>query len=79
MKDLKSVEEIGNNLRVILRIDSDLPIEEGQIVDNSRLKKSIPTIRLLLEKESKLIISSSLRLILDNNNFREISQKLFLT
>jgi len=56
MKELRSVEEIGNNLKVILRIDSDLPVEEGQISDNSRLKKSIPTIRLLLERENKIVI-----------------------
>lgn len=56
MKELRSVEEIGNNLKTILRIDSDLPIENGQILDNGRLKKSIPTIRLLLERENKIII-----------------------
>ena len=56
MKTLKSVEEIGDNLKVILRLDTDLPIEDGLILDNSRLKKSIPTIRLLLEKNNKIII-----------------------
>lgn len=56
MKILRSVEEISNNLKIILRIDSDLPIEGGTILDNSRLKKSIPTIRLLLERENKIII-----------------------
>lgn len=53
---LKSVEEIGENLKVILRLDTDLPIDNGVILDNSRLKKSIPTIRFLLEKNNKLVI-----------------------
>lgn len=53
---LRSVEEIGENLTVILRMDLDLPVEDGQILDNSRLKKSISTIRLLLEKNDKIVI-----------------------
>ena len=50
MKNLRSVEEIGTGLNVALRIDTDLPIDNGVILDNSRLMKSIPTIRWLLEK-----------------------------
>jgi len=56
MKQLKSVEDIGINLNVILRIDTDLPMDDGQILDSSRLKKSIPTIRFLLEKGNKVVI-----------------------
>ena len=56
MKQLRSVEEIYLNTNVILRLDTDLPIDEGNILDNSRLKKSIPTIRYLLEKKCKLAI-----------------------
>lgn len=53
---LKSVEEVGENKRVILRMDLDLPIVNGEIMDNNRLKKSIPTIRLLLEHKNKIAI-----------------------
>ncbi len=56
MKILKSVEDINQNTNVILRMDTDLPIDEGKILDNSRLKKSIPTIRYLLEKNCKIAI-----------------------
>jgi len=48
MKQLRSVEEINLNTNVILRLDTDLPLDDGKILDNSRLKKSIPTIRYLL-------------------------------
>ena len=54
--NLRGVEEIDRDLNVILRIDSDLPIEEGKILDNSRLLKSVSTINLLLSKNCKLII-----------------------
>ncbi|MFA5750159.1 MAG: phosphoglycerate kinase [Candidatus Shapirobacteria bacterium] len=56
MKQLTSVEEIGSNLNVILRMDTDLSMDDGQILDNSRLKKSIPTIRYLMEKENTIVI-----------------------
>jgi len=56
MNQLKSVSEIGENLTVILRLDLDLPIENDVVLDNSRLLKSLPTIKLLLEKNNKIII-----------------------
>lgn len=56
MRQLRSVEEIGENLRVILRLDLDLPMEDGKVLDNSRLIKSIPTIKLLLAKNNKMVI-----------------------
>ncbi len=56
MKELNSVENISGNKIVILRMDTDLPISDGQILDNSRLIKSIPTIKLLLERKNKIII-----------------------
>lgn len=56
LNKLPTVDQVGENQRVVLRLDLDLPIVDGQILDNSRLIKSIPTIRLLLEKGCKLIL-----------------------
>ncbi|MDD4027128.1 MAG: phosphoglycerate kinase [Candidatus Shapirobacteria bacterium] len=56
MKELNSVKNIGENKIVILRIDADLPINNGQILDNSRLLKSISTIKLLLARKNKIVI-----------------------
>lgn len=49
--NLRSVEQILPETRVILRMDLD--VAEG---DNSRLEKSIPTIKLLLGKKCKIAI-----------------------
>ncbi|MCX6726546.1 MAG: phosphoglycerate kinase [Candidatus Shapirobacteria bacterium] len=49
--NLRSVSEILPNTRVILRMDLD--VAEG---DDSRLVKSIPTIKLLLGKQCKIAI-----------------------
>ena len=56
MKKLNSVENINEENVVILRMDLDLPMMDGQILDNSRLVKSIPTIKLLLERKNKIVI-----------------------
>ncbi|MDD2483378.1 MAG: phosphoglycerate kinase [Candidatus Shapirobacteria bacterium] len=56
MKKLNSVKNIEENKTVILRMDLDLPINNGEILDNSRLLKSIPTIKLLLAKKNKIVI-----------------------
>ena len=53
---LRSVTEILPNTRVILRMDLDLPILNGKITDDTRLIKSIPTLKLLLSKGCKIAI-----------------------
>lgn len=56
MKELNSVKNIGEDKVVILRIDADLPMNNGEILDNSRLLKSIGTIKLLLARRNKIVI-----------------------
>lgn len=53
---LQSVSEIQNSGNVLLRMDLDVPIVNGSVVDNSRLKKSLLTIKLLVEKGCKIVI-----------------------
>lgn len=49
--NLKSARELIPEIRVILRMDLDVAED-----DNSRLEKSIPTIKLLLEKKCRIVI-----------------------
>lgn len=60
MKQLRSVEQVAEGSRVILSLDMDLPMENGIITDNSRLVKSIPTIKILLDKKCKIIVVGKL-------------------
>ncbi len=53
---LTTSEIIENNKTVILRMDTDLPIKDGVIIDNSRLVKSLELIKKLLFKNIKIII-----------------------
>ena len=44
--------------KVLLRLDLNVPMENGAITETSRIEKIIPTINLLLEKQAKIIIIS---------------------
>jgi phosphoglycerate kinase len=56
MRQLRSIEEIQTGINIILRMDTDLPFEGETVLDNGRLRKSIPTIRYLLDKNCKIVI-----------------------
>lgn len=59
---MKSIEEaeIMEGTRVLLRVDWNLPIKDGVILDNSRIEASVKTINYILEKGGKAIILSHL-------------------
>jgi 3-phosphoglycerate kinase len=42
--------------RVLLRVDFNIPIKSGKITDDSRIKKSLPTIKHILSQNPKKII-----------------------
>ncbi|MBC8295684.1 MAG: phosphoglycerate kinase, partial [Pelagibacterales bacterium] len=44
--------------KVLLRVDLNVPMKNGAITETSRIEKIVPTIKLLLEKQAKIIILS---------------------
>ena len=46
--------------RVLVRVDLNVPISDGKVSDNSRIKKIIPLITNLIEKKAKIILISHL-------------------
>ena len=46
------------NKRVIVRVDYDVPIKDGKVLDNSKIKASVPTIKFLLEQHCTVILMS---------------------
>lgn len=54
---LKTVKTADvKNKRVILRVDFNVPVENGQVVDNTRIKGSLATINYLLDNKAKVIV-----------------------
>ena len=58
MKSLldKNLEFKGK--KVIVRVDLNVPMKDGSITETSRIEKILPTLKLLVEKEAKIIILS---------------------
>ena len=58
MRTVKDIE-IGGR-RVFIRVDFNVPIEDGQITDDTRIRASLPTIRHVLAGEATAIVASHL-------------------
>lgn len=46
--------------KVLLRADFNVPIKDGKVADDERIKTTIPTIKFLLEKNCSIILASHL-------------------
>ena len=59
------VKRLDDNLniegkRVLLRVDFNVPINDGAITEDSRIEKVLPTIKFLISKKAKIIIIAHL-------------------
>ena len=66
--------------KVLLRVDLNVPMKNGAITETSRIEKIIPTIKLLLEKQAKIIIISHIGRpkgkVVKEMSLKPISEKL---
>lgn len=61
MRDLPSVRDLDvKGKRVLCRFDFNVPLKQGFIEDDRRLKESLPTIRYLKREGAKIIMMSHL-------------------
>ncbi len=57
----KTVKDLNiDNKKVIIRCDFNVPIKDGKITDDTRIVKSLPTIKYCLEHNAKIILMSHL-------------------
>lgn len=48
------------NKTVFLRVDYNVPLEKGKVVDDTKIRSSLPTIRYLLQKNCKIVLATHL-------------------
>lgn len=79
---MKKINDIDlQNKKVVIRLDYNVPIHDGKITDNSKIKKSIPTLKYLLNNNCKITILSHLGRVKSEedkakNSLRLVAQEL---
>ena len=57
MKYIKDQENLSEK-RILLRLDLNVPLNDGKITDHTRIDKILPIINFLIKKKSKIIVVS---------------------
>lgn len=59
--DVPTLESLDlNSRRVFVRVDFNVPMENGEITDDNRIRAALPTLKYLREKGCKLVVASHL-------------------
>ena len=58
---IKKLEDFNfNGKTVLVRVDFNVPIKDGKVKGDDRIKKSLPTIKYIKEQGGKIILMSHL-------------------
>lgn len=61
LKGIRTVRDLAvEGKTVFLRLDLNVPLEDGRITDETRIRASLPTIRYLMEQGAKIVMASHL-------------------
>lgn len=73
----KTIEDFDlNNKRVIIRVDFNVPIKDGIIIDDNRIRESLKTINYAIDHNAKVILLSHLGRIKNESDKEKNSLKI---
>ncbi len=74
---MKTINELEvNDKSVIVRVDYNVPIKDGKILDNSKIVASVKTINYLLDRNAKVILLSHLGRVKEESDKAKNSLKI---
>ena len=69
---MKTIRDFDlNNKKVIIRVDFNVPMKNGVITDDTRIKESLETINYAINNNAKVILLSHLGRIKEENDLEK--------
>lgn len=71
---MKTIKDLNiSNKKVLIRCDFNVPVKNGEIIDDTRIKESLKTINYCIDKQAKVIIFSHLGRIKEEKDLKDKS------